>query len=96
MTVQEIKEKSTPVFVAYDVAFAGVFGSQARDEAKNKSDIDILVKFKEPRSLLDLIALEQELSGVLKRDVDVVTERALHPFVRERVFNDLRIVYGQR
>ena len=56
-----------------------VFGSVARGEADEKSDIDFLVEMEPGRSLLDLGGLLMDLQEVLGRDVDVVTERGLNP-----------------
>ncbi len=76
--------------------YAGVFGSFARGEEKPESDIDILVRFNKPIGLFDFIGLEQELSGNLKRKVDLVTENALSPYIKDSVMRDLRVFYGAR
>ena len=55
----------------------GVFGSFARGDNKKGSDIDILVEFKNPPSLLTLIRLENELSEILGSKVDLVTTGAI-------------------
>ncbi len=65
-----------------------VFGSIARNEATPQSDLDLLVKLKAGRSLLDLVALKQELEDLLGRQVDVVTEAALSPYLREQVLRE--------
>lgn len=62
-----------------------VFGSLARSESSADSDLDLLVRFEEGRSLLDRVAMIQDLEDVLGIDVDVVTEKALHPLIREQV-----------
>jgi predicted nucleotidyltransferase len=56
-----------------------VFGSVARGEAGPRSDLDLLVKFEPGRSLLDLIAIQQDLTEMLGCKVDVVSEGALKP-----------------
>jgi predicted nucleotidyltransferase len=56
-----------------------VFGSVARGEAKPGSDVDVLVEMESGRSLLDLIAIKQDLEDLLSRKVDVVTEAAVSP-----------------
>jgi uncharacterized protein len=58
-----------------------VFGSTARGEASPESDIDLLVTLEASRTLLDQIALWQDLEDLLNRKVDVVTESALRRFV---------------
>ncbi len=65
-----------------------VFGSMARGEDNESSDLDLLVTLAEGRSLLDLIGLKQDLEDLVHRPVDVVTERALSPYLRERVLTD--------
>jgi predicted nucleotidyltransferase len=65
-----------------------VFGSVARGEAREDSDVDLLVVMEEGRTLLDLIALGQDLEEVLGRPVQVVSERALSPYIRDRVLTE--------
>ncbi len=62
-----------------------VFGSAARGDERPGSDLDLLVDLDSGRTLLDLVALKQDLEDLLGRQVDVVTERALSPFIREAV-----------
>jgi uncharacterized protein len=70
---------------AYNVR---VFGSVARGEADEKSDIDLLVDMEKGRSLLDLGGLLMDLRDLLGRDVDVVTEKGLRERIRERVLKE--------
>ena len=62
-----------------------VFGSFSRGEARPDSDLDLLVDMEEGRTLLDRIALLQDLEDLLARRVDVVTPRALHRLIRDRI-----------
>ena len=62
-----------------------VFGSVARGEADEQSDIDLLVEMEPGRSLLDHAALWLELQELLGRKVDVVSERGIKPRIRDRV-----------
>jgi len=75
------------------VSFVGLFGSMARGDATDKSDIDLLVRFSEPRSLLALVRLQRELSAALGRSVDVLTEGAISPYMREDILGDLQVIY---
>jgi hypothetical protein len=65
-----------------------VFGSVARGEADEESDIDLLVEMEPGRSLLDHAALWLELQEVLGRKVDVVSDRGIKPRIRERVLRE--------
>ena len=65
-----------------------IVGSVARGEARRASDVDFLVDMEEGRSLLDHAALILELERLLKRPVDVASERGLRPPVRREVLKD--------
>ncbi len=76
-----------------DVARIGVFGSIARGEFNEQSDIDLLIEFSKRKSLLALVALERQISTALGRKVDLLTEAAISPYLRDRIKRDLRIIY---
>ncbi len=75
------------------VAMLGVFGSVARNEDTPESDIDLLVKLKQPVGLIDFIRLEDKFGEVLERKVDLATEESLHPLIRQNVLRDLKVIY---
>ena len=62
-----------------------VFGSVARGQAGDESDVDFLVELEPGRTLLDRIALIQDLEDLLGRKVEVVTDKTLHWYIRDRV-----------
>ena len=62
-----------------------VFGSAARGEAGDRSDIDLLVELEPGRSLLDQVGLMQDLEDLLGRRIDVVTSSAVHWYIRDQV-----------
>lgn len=70
-----------------------VFGSVVRDEADSQSDVDLLVSFARPTSLLDLVRIERELGIELGCRIDLVTEGALSPYIRETVLSSAHGVY---
>ncbi len=72
----------------YGASNVRVFGSVARGEAGPKSDVDLLVELEAGRSLLDHVALLQDLEDILSRKVDVVNEKALHHCVRDKVLRE--------
>lgn len=76
-----------------DVSKIGVFGSMARGEAGELSDIDLLVEFSRRKSLLALVSLERMISAALGRKVDLLTEAAISPYLRDRIKNELQVIY---
>jgi len=72
----------------------GIFGSFARNEDTPDSDIDILVKFKETISLLELAQIHRELSQILGKEVDLVTESSIkNERLKKYIYNDLKIIF---
>lgn len=94
LTPQTIKRKITPILKRQGVTKAALFGSVVRGELKRNSDIDVLVQFKPGKSLFDLVGLKLDLEAQLKRKVDVVTYRALHPLLRDRILKEQQLIYG--
>jgi hypothetical protein len=76
-----------------DVARLGVFGSIARGEGTEQSDVDMLVEFAGKKSLLDVVKLERELGEALGRKVDLLTEAAISPYLRERILGEVQVIY---
>jgi predicted nucleotidyltransferase len=66
----------------------------ARNEATKASDIDLLVSFSRPVSLLQIVTLLRELSEALGREVDLLTEAFLSPYLCDRILKDRRLVYA--
>lgn len=64
-----------------------IFGSTARGEGGPDSDIDLLIDLEHGRSLLDLIAIKQDLQDLLGCEVDVVTEAAISPRIRDEIIH---------
>jgi len=86
--IEEIETRIIHTLKSHDVARAAIFGSFVRGDAKEGSDLDILVEFKGEKSLLDLVGLKLEIEDSLGRNVDVLTYNALHPAIRERILNE--------
>ena len=80
---KELKER-------YKVKSIAIFGSYARSEQKETSDIDILIDYYEPISLLKLIELENYLSDLFGIKVDLITKNSIHnPYVKRSIEEDL-------
>lgn len=92
--ITKLKRKILPIIQSYEVKKAALFGSFVRGEAGKNSDIDMLVEFKGAKSLFDLVGLKIELEELLKRKVDVLTYKSLHPLLKKRILNEQKIIYG--
>lgn len=80
------------------IEFLGIFGSRARGTQRENSDVDLLVRFADPNiGLLEHLRIEDNLAEVFGgRKVDLVSERALHPYLRPYVSRDLKVLYERR
>lgn len=81
-----------------DVIFLALFGSFAKERENQKSDIDLLIKFDEntQKSLLDLVRLEDELTKLYQRKVDLLTPESISPYLRKEILNSSLIIYEKR
>lgn len=62
-----------------------LFGSSAREQASPESDIDLLVDLETGRTLLDLVAIKQDLEDLTGKEVDVVTLASVSPYLRDQI-----------
>jgi len=88
---QELQSKRVDILRLADRHGASevrVFGSVARGEAGVDSDVDLLIKMAPERSLLDHVALWQDLEDLLGRKVDLVSEKALHRLIRDQILKE--------
>jgi predicted nucleotidyltransferase len=65
-----------------------LFGSVARGETTEISDLDLLIEMEPGRTLLDIVAVKQDLEELLGCKVDVVTEAAISPYLRDKVLQE--------
>lgn len=96
--LQNMEEQIIPILKNHGVEFAGLFGSVARGEAREDSDIDIVVRFSPQKQigLFGFVGIRQDLSDMLQRNVDLFTENSIDKYIRAEVSRDLRVLYGQR
>jgi predicted nucleotidyltransferase len=62
-----------------------LFGSYARENADQDSDVDLLVKFSTPKTLLDVARIERQLGEKIGKEVDLVTEESLSPHIADKI-----------
>ena len=72
----------------------GIFGSVARDEHTENSDIDILYQLKETVGLLNIVRIKDSLEEKLNKKVDLVSEKHIHPELKPYIMKDLKIIYS--
>jgi predicted nucleotidyltransferase len=73
----------------YKAEIIGLFGSYVRGEQKDESDVDVLVRFLDGATLFDFVGLADFLEERLSLEVDIVSERALRPELREQILKDV-------
>jgi uncharacterized protein len=93
-----IEKHLQKIFDDNDVIFLGIFGSFVRGEEKKGSDIDLLVEYRKGsrRSLLDLVALEEKISELFGRQVDLLTPGGISPYLRDEILNSVKVIYEGR
>jgi len=93
-----LEDKLSIICKDNDIVFLAVFGSFVRGEQNSKSDVDIAFEFdrSKRKTLLDLIRLEDELSRVFKRKVDLGVFSSLNPYVVEDVKKEMCVIYEKR
>ena len=92
MTVGESfrRKKSAVQKIArtYGAKHVRLFGSVARGDDTESSDLDLLVDMKKSSTLLDIIAIKQDVEDLLGVDVHVVTESSLSPYIRKDILKE--------
>ena len=86
-------DKLVAVCQAHGTRKVALFGSFVRGDAGPDSDIDVLVEFGRPTGFLALVKLERELSEIMGRRVDLLTEDAISPHLRDEILASQRVVY---
>lgn len=92
LTLKNKKLQIERIMQKYGAKNIRVFGSVAREEDKENSDIDFIVNMDEDRSAFDLIHLIEELEGFLKRKVDIVDEEAIHWYLKKKIQNEVIVL----
>jgi hypothetical protein len=73
----------------YGIKEIGIFGSFVRGEAKEDSDVDILVEFEKPIGFFKFLELEEYLSNLIGRKVDLVSKKALKPHIGKYILEEV-------
>lgn len=86
--IQKLANKIIPILKKNGVIRAGIFGSHARGEEKKKSDVDLLVEFKETPGLFDFIGIQLELEKKVGKKFDVLTYNSIYHMLREKILSE--------
>ena len=89
-------QRLEPICRANGITRLLLFGSLARGEATSSSDVDLIADLPPEATLLDLVRIERELSSALGMEVDLLTQDSISPYIRERIEDDIRVLYEAR
>ena len=90
--VEEISRKVVPILRRYGVSKAALFGSMVRGQAREGSDVDILVDIDADISLLDFVGLKLELEDALGKKVDLVEYSVIKPLIKEEILREQVVI----
>lgn len=93
MTINQIRQKATPIFNEYGITYAGLFGSFSRGNETQKSDIDIMIKLGKPIGMFSYMRFINTLEGTLKRKVDIMTENSINKHVKPYALREMVTIY---
>lgn len=92
-SISMIKKKALPILKKHAVKKASIFGSFARGDAKQKSDVDFLIEYKaKDKSLFDLVDLKSDLEKSLGRKVDLITYNSIYWRIREQILAEQIVI----
>jgi len=93
-----LEKKLAEVCRKNDIVFMAVFGSFVKGEQSRKSDIDIAIEFdrKSRKTLLDLVRIEEELTRIFGRKVDLGIFSSINPYIIDDVKREMRVIYEKR
>ncbi len=102
MEKEEIKKRISEAIIndpaKNDIEKVSLFGSYLHNEAKNKSDVDVLVEFK-PTSRIgffEFVRIQRRLSDFVGKRVDLLTPDAISKFIKENILNEAETIYEGR
>jgi hypothetical protein len=97
LTIDEIKQRLTPIFETSGVTKATVFGSYAKDTATKKSDIDIVLETENWVRGLHFVGILGDIIDSLNTDVDLIAQRSIKPnsFIAKEIERSGRVIYDR-
>ena len=93
-TLQQSKFKA--MYRQHGISYLGLFGSFARGEETPRSDVDILIDFNATKTLFDLVKIQQQLSDLLNKRVDLVTKNSINKYIKPYIQDDIQVIYAKK
>ncbi len=101
-TLEEIKNKTSPIFENYGIEKAYIFGSYAKNMATDSSDVDIVIAKGRLKTLFELSGLQMDLIEMLDKNVDLITEESLNNLnfngndfnLKDEIYKERIMFYG--
>ena len=90
--IEIIKKHRESLKEEYGVKEIGIFGSYVRGEQRDVSDVDILVELEKPIGFVKFLKLEKRISDLLGVRVELVTKKALKPFIGQQILKEVQYV----
>ncbi len=87
--IEILKKHEDTIKKKFGVKRMGIFGSFAKGEGREESDIDILVEFEKTVDFFEFLDLKEFLENLFHREVDLVTKRALKPLIKEKILKEV-------
>ncbi len=88
--ISKFTNHKSEIIKEYHVKKIGVFGSYLRGEERADSDVDILVDFERPIDLFSFLDLEEKLSDMFDKKVDLVSQKSLKPHIGKEILKEVR------
>ena len=88
LTIDAIRRAVLPILRRHNVTRAGIFGSCARGEVTDDSDVDLLVEINSDIGLLDFVGIKLEIEEALGREVDLVEYDTIKPLLKDRILQE--------
>jgi uncharacterized protein len=88
--LSKITNHKSEIIKEYHVKEIGVFGSYLRGEERADSDVDILVDFDRPIDLFRFLDLEEKLSDMFGKKVDLVSKKSLKPHIGKEILKEVQ------
>jgi len=89
-----IKESLLPFIEEYGIIKAYVFGSFAREEDTEQSDVDFLIEFNKDFDMIEFFRLKSRLEEILTRKVDIVETKSINPIFKDSILKDTILLYS--